>query len=455
MACSEESSESKEIETTQQNENTESDINEEVSDASADNQKDDKHTYPPIPTTFMESVEYPIIGEFSGAELPENLEGQDELLDRLEQLPIITEETPEEEINQFKLYLFSLFSEELTAPDIPLDQWEAMGIIPPDEVNEGDGEATMTVKQNYNMAILLDASGSMANLEGDQTRMHLAKDAIENFVKELPGAANVSLYVYGHKGSSSESDRPASCEAIEEVYPLGKFDRNKFTKALDQFEPAGWTPMASAIEYVENDWKELQGEENINTIYIVSDGMETCDGDPVEAIQSLKESNVDPLINIIGYQVDNEGIEQLREMAEVAEAKFIDAKSQEDLIAEFELTIDHAKIWSEWATDEKKNAANWKNYINEQIVQWNKEQKEIKNREYHNLEKVLEYLRDKERIEFRPYIDVKSEYRDNYLQISSEVRNDALDFFQRNRESWGEKLDEINEEYDQFKQESE
>ncbi|KAB8139468.1 VWA domain-containing protein [Gracilibacillus oryzae] len=460
MACSEESSESEETEITRQKETTEeSDINEEeeneeVNDVSADNQIDDENTYPPIPTTFMESVEYPIIGEFSGTELPENLEEHDELMNLMEQFPIITEDTPEEEINQFTLYLFSLFREELTAPDIALDQWEAMGITPPDEVDEGDGEAAVTVKQNYNMAILLDASGSMANLEGDQTRMQLAKDAIENFVQDLPEAANVSLYVYGHKGSSSESDRPASCEGIEEVYPLGNFDRNNFNKALDQFNPAGWTPMASAIEYVENDWKELQGEENINTIYLVSDGIETCDGDPVAAIQSLKESNVAPLINIIGYQVDNEGAEQLREMAEAAEAKFIDAKSQEDLVAEFELTIDNAKIWSEWAKDERKNVGDLKIYVREQIGQWSVEQKDIKSREFHNLEKVLEYMQDKEKIEFLKFVDIKSEYQDNWIRISSEVTNDAIDFFQKNRESFGEKLNEINEEYDQFKEEA-
>ena len=44
--------------------------------------------------------------------------------------------------------------------------------------------------------------------------------------------------------------------------------------------------------------------ENINIVYIVSDGVETCDGDPVAAAKLLQADNIQAQVNIIGFDVD-------------------------------------------------------------------------------------------------------------------------------------------------------
>ncbi|MGF7089307.1 hypothetical protein JOD24_003190 [Kroppenstedtia sanguinis] len=59
----------------------------------------------------------------------------------------------------------------------------------------------------YNISILLDASGSMAAQVSGGRKMDVAKDAVETFVSTFPEEANVSLIAYGHKGSNNKKDK--------------------------------------------------------------------------------------------------------------------------------------------------------------------------------------------------------------------------------------------------------
>lgn len=54
-------------------------------------------------------------------------------------------------------------------------------------------------KENLNIVIALDASGSMNGKVAGGRKMEIAKRAINNFVSTLPERANVGLVVYGPK----------------------------------------------------------------------------------------------------------------------------------------------------------------------------------------------------------------------------------------------------------------
>ncbi len=88
--------------------------------------------------------------------------------------------------------------------------------------------------------------------------------------------------------------------------------KKTFNQALDSFSPAGWTPLASAIQIAKEDLSKQTGENVENIIYVVSDGVETCDGDPVKVAKDLNESDIEAIVNIIGFDVDDEGQQQLK-----------------------------------------------------------------------------------------------------------------------------------------------
>lgn len=396
-----------------------------------------------LPTTFLESVAYAGVGKFAGKEqYTKTFSNQEEIRNTLDEFPELTEDSSDQEIEKVKRQLFSLFKEDLSNVDVPIKQWESMKFDDPDGKTE-----KLQLKENYNVAILLDSSGSMANMEGGKTRLKLAKEAIQQFVEELPEQANISLRVYGHIGTGSAADKKKSCATVEEVYPLGKYDSGKFSKALNQFKPAGWTPMANAIQQVEKDFKKYDGKENTNIIYVVSDGVETCGGDPVKTVQSLSESNIDPVVNIIGYQVDNEGLAQLKEMAEASKGRYINAENQADLVSEFEQTVDMAEIWSDWHRDIKDTLNKLNQTIKTQLNDWHDIQRERINREHKNLRAAVYYLKDKEILGTRVYLNFDDDYTDYYLTIHDEETDIYLNLIESNRDSFLSNIEDATDRY--------
>jgi Ca-activated chloride channel family protein len=89
------------------------------------------------------------------------------------------------------------------------------------------------LKENINVQLILDSSGSMQGEVSGERKIDVAKRVLTDFVGTLPETANVSLRVYGHVGSNSQADRAESCAASELVLPFQKLDRAGFTKAID------------------------------------------------------------------------------------------------------------------------------------------------------------------------------------------------------------------------------
>lgn len=63
----------------------------------------------------------------------------------------------------------------------------------------------------------------------------------------------------------------------------------------------------------------------------MSDGVETCDGDPVTAAQKLQSQNIKAKVNIIGFDVDNEGQEQLKQVANSGGGEYITVDNPTEL----------------------------------------------------------------------------------------------------------------------------
>ncbi|MBN2908102.1 VWA domain-containing protein [Polycladomyces sp. WAk] len=196
------------------------------------------------------------------------------------------------------------------------------------------GSSSQANKQKVNVEILLDASGSMnAKIEG-KTKMEMAKEAINKFLSSLPKEVNVSLRVYGNKGSNKPADKAVSCQSSDIIYPLQPYDSASFNQAITPVKPMGWTPLARAIQQAQTDLQSETGAKNI--VYVVSDGVETCGGDPVAAAQALHASNIQAVVNIIGFDVDDAGQRALKAVAEAGSGKYATVKTAQDFDTYFE-----------------------------------------------------------------------------------------------------------------------
>lgn len=302
---------------------------------------------PPIPTD-----EQALATQSPGplAEVKNIYEKEKEIEEVFADVGAMSENPSDDEYELYLRKMYWLVAESYPNPEDTIKKWEFASFGDPDLPDE-----RFHFKENYNIEVLLDASGSMgAEIEG-KTMMEIAKESINDFLSEAPEEANVSFRVYGHKGSGSESDKDKSCSAIEQVYGYKPYDEKAFQKELDKIEPAGWTPLADALLEAENALKEYDSKNNTNLIYVVSDGVETCDGDPLKVAKSLADSNAKPIINIIGFNVDDNAHKQLEEMAEVSGGIFSEANDQKQMKEEFERAEEVMDAWKKWKKDAKSD----------------------------------------------------------------------------------------------------
>ncbi|TRY22099.1 magnesium chelatase, partial [Brevibacillus sp. LEMMJ03] len=125
-----------------------------------------------LPETAEEFYNLPP-GRFSGVSYGK----QDEEIEKvLQQFPNI--ENPDHEI--IKLYylaLLGLFAEDYPEPEEVINRIKLASFGSPEM-----DDPRFRFKEQYNVMIVLDASGSMGNMAGGKTRMEAAKEAIRSFV---------------------------------------------------------------------------------------------------------------------------------------------------------------------------------------------------------------------------------------------------------------------------------
>ncbi|MGH3356800.1 MAG: VWA domain-containing protein, partial [Nocardioidaceae bacterium] len=190
-----------------------------------------------------------------------------------------------------------------------------------ESTGEGDGPRSML--------LVLDSSGSMKEAAGGgSTRFQAATRALNTVITRLPGDLDVGLRVYGAK----ISDGPGSCKDSELVVPVDGVDRPALKKAVGQAEPKGNTPIAYSLKQAAKDLPE----EGKRTILLVSDGEESCGGDPCQVARDLSAQGLDVRVDVIGFQVDSAARNQLTCIAQAGRGTYYDAPDARSLTNQLE-----------------------------------------------------------------------------------------------------------------------
>lgn len=194
-------------------------------------------------------------------------------------------------------------------------------------------EGTDLASTERNLLVILDSSGSMAAQAGEnRNKLDSAKFALSRYVKVASVIYNVGFMVYGHKGNNEESGKAESCVGIELLKPIGEVQGDAIDPLLEQFQPTGWTPIAASLEKAKEAFAGKEGDQIFNKIILVSDGLETCEGDPVAVARQLHEEGLNVQVDVIGFDIQNQDeAAQLREIAEAGGGSYFDAKTAQQL----------------------------------------------------------------------------------------------------------------------------
>ncbi|BAH41551.1 hypothetical protein BBR47_05740 [Brevibacillus brevis NBRC 100599] len=379
-------------------------------------------------------------GRFSGVSYDNNRE---EVLSELKKFPTV-EKPDEEMMNKYYLALLGLFAQSYPDPQQIIDELKMASFGNPDI-----DDPRFKFKESYNVEIILDASGSMAAKSNGKTRMDAAKEAIQAFAESLPEQANVALRVYGHKGSGKESDKTLSCGSSELVYGMQTYNKEKLTQSLNQFQPTGYTPIAYSLQEAKKDLSKLPGDKNTNMIFLVSDGIETCDGDPVEAAKQLAQSEITPIINVIGFGVDGPGQQQLKEVAKAAGGRYVLIQDQKELQDEFNRGKEIANKWKEWKANASYQAVSTRSSRSIDISHFALKWSRIAKRENHDLTSAIMTM-DASNIISDEFADQLRKLNDEQLEIAQKKADELEQFLDTlNEKSYKEAVDAINQKFAQ------
>ncbi len=149
--------------------------------------------------------------------------------------------------------------------------------------------ATAAIAADRSVALVLDASGSMNGRLADGTaKIRAAKSAVRDLAGRLPGDVRLSLRAYGHQSPRARHD----CKDTQLLVPFGAADgvRGNVIGTSDGLTAKGYTPITYVLGLAADDLKPETGEK---VLVLVSDGKETCEGDPCLLAKKLAEADAD------------------------------------------------------------------------------------------------------------------------------------------------------------------
>jgi Mg-chelatase subunit ChlD len=179
---------------------------------------------------------------------------------------------------------------------------------------------------------ILDASGSMLKKLNGVRRIDLAKTAMTDLVRSaLPDGTAFALRVFGDREAGScRTDLDISLAPLDRKAALARI------QALKSMNLAK-TPIGASLQQIPAD---LKGAKAPMLVVLVTDGEETCGGDPMAAIQALRAGGMDVRVNIVGFAVDEVVLkETFREWARLGNGGYFDAQNGEQLKNAMQATL--------------------------------------------------------------------------------------------------------------------
>ena len=125
---------------------------------------------------------------------------------------------------------------------------------------------------------ILDASGSMQEAAGAQSKMEAAQAVLAQVVPAVAPEVKIGLAAYGHR-------RENDCADVEILVAPGTEDRAAVLARIAAMQPKGMTPISAAVTQVAD---QLKGRAAETTVVLVSDGQETCGGDPCATVRARR-----------------------------------------------------------------------------------------------------------------------------------------------------------------------
>ena len=165
----------------------------------------------------------------------------------------------------------------------------------------GPAAAASATRTEANVLFVLDVSGSMWGRVGGREKIVVAREAMADVLADLPSYIAVGLVAYGHRSADD-------CEDIEVVAAVGTQSAAALAESIRGLQPRGQTPLSRALLAAFDEVSGLPGPAHV---VLVSDGSESCGGDPCALVRDLRAAGSRVSYHVVGFAVTAEERSQL------------------------------------------------------------------------------------------------------------------------------------------------
>ena len=155
---------------------------------------------------------------------------------------------------------------------------------PPPQPAEPSCSAPRSPAEAPEVVVVVDSSGSMKEpIAGAPNRLEAAKRAIDDLIDELPPDVDIGLVEFG------------DCEKVRRDRFYAGSERGQLKAQIERLSPDRGTPLARSIERA----GAVMSSQVPGTIVVVTDGEDSCDGDPCAAARALARKKPNIAVNVI------------------------------------------------------------------------------------------------------------------------------------------------------------
>jgi Ca-activated chloride channel family protein len=169
-----------------------------------------------------------------------------------------------------------------------------------------------------------------------QPKLELAKRVLEETMQRIPVDINVGLRVFGENLTMTMAD----CMQTALLVPLGQHNRGSIISRARELKASGMTPLTYALQQAAED--DFQGSEGKRTIILITDGVDTCGGNPCAFISMLPQYGIHIKIDVVGVDLHKGERGQLDCIAHASGGKYYNADTAAQMIDSISHSVDTA-----------------------------------------------------------------------------------------------------------------
>jgi len=196
-----------------------------------------------------------------------------------------------------------------------------------------------------NILLIMDCSYSMKEkLGGQEQKLEAAKLVLQNALARIPSDVNLGLRVFGqgYMATGFKMIPGIDCRQTALLVPLGQGNRRSIIEKVRNLKPFGMTPLEYALRQAAED--DFVGVQGTKTIILITDGADTCGGDPCRFIQMLPSLGIKIKVDVVGLDLkkDHSARAQLNCITEASGGKYYDVNTAAQLIESVSNSVNKA-----------------------------------------------------------------------------------------------------------------